>query len=271
MSIHALLAQLLEQESGLAGEPGDYSNLVAWFDADAANVTESSGDVTQWDDVGPSTVALTVPSAQTSPFWSSSVQNSLPGMTFQETGGDIKRKLQSASSIFDNFFSGSGNKSIAFAGRMDDLVNSFTTTNTIASKGFTDSNGWRLRVLANGTMSFSHRRSDGTTWDISAAGFFSEGDLIFGSITYNGGNTSGSGSFRLYNNSTEEFVTAGAVTTGTSGSIGTDATRNLIVGNILDTGSPTNNAPFGGPLFGLWFVKPASTFYDEGYMARWFT
>jgi hypothetical protein len=268
-AISAVAACCAEEQSGASDNtPLDYNDLIAFLDGEQ-DVAHSSNEVSSWTDQHAS-LAFTVPSGQRAPLRLPSTQNGLDGVSFEEAdsgAGAIRRKLQSANSVFDNFFSGSGNKIISFAARLDDLVNSFSTNNTIVSKGFSDSNGWRLNIQADGTIQFNHRRSDGSTWTLSASGFYNEGDLVLGSLTYNGGNSSGSGSFRLYNGST--FITTGSVTVGAVSGIGTESTKNLIVGNVLDTADANINAPFGGPILGLWMTKPGSRVFDDNYMGQW--
>lgn len=272
MSVGALLAILAEEDGGdggggSAGTPLDYGDLVAYLDAE--NGVTGNPDVTQWQSQGTS-FNFTIPSGNRAPEFVASSQNGLPGIDFREASGGsgvLRRKLENGSSTFDNYFSGSGSQSIAFAGRIDDLVNSFSTQAAIASKGFEDANGWRLFLEPDGSMRFSHRRSNGSVWTLTASGFYSQGDLVLGSVTYDGGNTSGSGSFSLFNGS--DFVSTGSVSTGSGGGTGTESNRNLIIGNILDTNDANQNRPFGGPLFGVWFVDPASTVFDQGYFQRW--
>lgn len=251
---------------GGSGTPLSYGSLVEFLDAE--NGVTGTTSITQWTGQG-SNIQFTVPSGQSSPELLSGTQNGLPGVNFAEFvgSGSLRRKLESPSAVFDNFFAGEGVKSIAFAARIDDIVNTFSTANVIASKGFIDSLGWQLEILSDGTIRFRHKRSDNTAWQIQSNGFYSQGDLVLGYLTYDGGNTSGSGSFRLYNGS--DFITTGSVVTGTASGIGSDSSKNMIVGNILDTGNNNNNAAFGGPIFGLWLTKPANNIFDEGYMGRW--
>lgn len=272
MSIIGALIGLLEEDGtaggGIAGTPADYgANLVEWLDAETGVVTSGS-DVTSW--TGSEGNVFAVPAGQRSPTFIASSQNGLPGLLFEDAisgSGILRRKLSSGAALFDNFFAGSGAKSIAFAGRVDDLTNSFTTLQVIASKGFNDSNGWKLFLETDGTLTFSHRRSNGSVWSVSASGFYNDGDLVLGYLNYDGGNTSGSGSFRLYNQT--EFVTTGAVSTGSATGIGSDDTTDLIIGNVVDINNNNTNQPFGGPLFGVWFTDVASNAFDESYMARW--
>lgn len=275
MSAAGMLASLLEEEAvgggqtgGAVGVPGDYgANLIEFLDAEVG-VALSTLDVISW--IGASGRIYDPPGGQRAPLFLAATQNALPGVSFLEdigTTGSLRRKLFDQGNQFDNFFSGSGRKSLAFAARLDDIANSFGTAGVIASKGFEDTNGWRLRVTTSGTLEFAHRRSNGSVWQISASGFYNEGDLVLGYINYDGGNTSNSGFFRLYNQT--QFVTTGSISVGSASGVGLDATSDLLIGNLLDNANDNSNAPFGGPIFGFWMTKPGVNTFDESYMSRW--
>lgn len=257
-----------EENANLTGDPDDYgANLKMWLDAETG-ITTSGSDVTNWVDRD-SSIDFDVPGTGASaPQFEATAQNGLPGVNFEESGGNLSRKLFNNASFLDNFFSGAGFKSIAFAGRLDRLTDpTFNTNSTIISKGFQTSGGWQLFTTSNGTVRFDHRRSDNSVWSVSSSGFYNAGDLVLGYLTYDGGNTSGSGSFRLYDGA--DFVSVGSVSVGTASGIGTDDADTMVIGNKRDPGNLNSNAPFEGPLFGIWFTTPASNAFDEGYLARW--
>ncbi len=254
--------------AGGGGTPLDYGDdLVMFLDAENG-VTESSNNVSQWTDQGDDAFDFDRPGGDDSPQFESSSQNGLPGINFESFGSsDLARRLNNADSGLDNLFGGAGDKTLAFAARADALVDPvFSAEGALAEKGFRNENGWLLLMKSDGSLEFRHKRSDGTFWQISAGGFYSAGDLVLGTLTYNGGNLSGSGSFRLWNGST--FVTTGTVTTGTSSTRGNDGPEDFVVGNQEGSGSGFN-APFQGPVFAMWATKPAISTFDEGYMARW--
>lgn len=268
----ALLAQQTEGSAG-AGAPLDYGgDLKLFLDAESGVTADGSNDVSEWVDQDAST-AFTLQVNTSPPLLRASVQNSLPGIDFTEvpaTNGSLNRKLSANASVVDSFFdSGNTNqKSIAFAARLDKATDSrFNTNNTLASKGFRVSGGWQLFIDSAGTMTFQQRRSDNSIWSMAVPAFYSPGDLVLGYMNYNGGNASGSGFFRLYNGS--EFVTVGNVTVGTSSIIGNDDADQMVIGNIRDPANIDANAPFNGPIFGLWMTEPAANFFDETYLARW--
>ena len=253
--------------------PLDYGTLKIFADAENGVVT-SSDDVTSWTDEAASE-AFTVPANGASPKFESSVVNGLPGINFQQpTGvgnGFLSRKLSANANVVDNFFGGSGNKAIAFAGKLNRLTdNVFNTRSTIISKGFNNGTGWSLSIDANGSMEFQHKfgTSGSSAWKIKASGFYKVNDLVLGYIRYSGGNSTGSGILRLYNNNSGEFVTVGSVTTA-SGSRGSDSSFPLVLGSIIDPTNGNNHAPFEGPLFGVWMTKAADVTFDEDYMSRW--
>lgn len=267
------LGPLIENGAASAQTPLDYDTLKIFADAEE-DVSTSGTDVTSWTDQADSS-AFTVPANGTSPKFESSVVNGLPGINFQQpTGvgnGFLSKKLSANANVVDNFFGGSGNKAIAFAGKLNRLTdNVFDTRSTIISKGFNNGTGWSLSIDSSGSIEFQHKRGSGSSsWKIKASGFYKVGHLVLGYVRYSGGNTTGSGIFRLYNNNTQEFVTVGSVTTGSGSTRGLDASYPLVLGNIIDPTNPDNNAPFEGPLFGVWMTKAADVTFDESYMARW--
>lgn len=267
----SLLTALLSEDTtggGSTSTPLDYADLVMFLDAE--NGVTGNPDVTQWEDQSPAAINFTIPAGQLAPQFSASTQNGLPGIDFSEFPADsgvIDRKLSSADSAFDNFFTTPGAQSIAFAGRIDDLVNKFSTNNCLISKGFQDTNGWQLHIDTSGSLIFQHKRTDGTVWSLTASGFYSQGDLVLGSMRYTGGNTSSAGFFEIYNGS--DFVVTGSISTGTAGGTGQESTSDLIIGNVVDQGTPLQNQPFGGPIFGIWMVVPDNRIFDNSYLARW--
>lgn len=248
-----------------------YENLTAFLDAET-DVTESSNVVSQWDGQSANAIAFTVPSGHIGPDFESSSQNSLPGLSFEDPGSGndrLRRKLSTGDNDLDNIWFGSGNKSLAFAGRWDRTTDQsgFNTASTIASKGIEHNQGWTLQIKPNGTLEFIHYMTNGSRFILAANGFYSASDLVLGYVRYSGGNSNGSASFRLFNGS--DFVTVGTVTTASSSSKQSDASRDFVVGNTLKEGDTNINAPFEGPLFGLWVTRPANNAVDESYLARW--
>lgn len=273
------------QTSGiLAGEgaggltPLDYGDLSWFFDAENG-VTESSNVVSSWTDDGPTGASLTVPSGHIGPDFESVSQNGLPGLSFEDPGSGsnrLRRKLSSSDNAFDNHFFAPPTKSLAFAARLDQASDpqGFGTENTIASKGSRHNQGWALHILEDGTIEFFHYMDNGSRFRIQASGFY-EGSgfpsfpkLVLGHLNYDGTNTSSSASFRLYNGSS--FVTVGSITTASGSSTKqSDASRDLVIGNVLDDTSNNINAPFEGAIFGVWATKPEDNAIDESYLERW--
>lgn len=253
--------------------PLDYGDDLIFF-LDAENgVTESAGAVSLWTGQGPDAIEFEKPGSDTNPFFLSSEVNGLPAIDFSETapGTGLDRRLRSADSLLDNIFSGPGNKSIAFAARVDAFedtnfgVNSFIMDKATTARGATRQ-GWRIRFKDDGSLTFRHYRANGSFWELTADGFYSAGDLVLGTLVYDGGNTSSSGAFTLFNGSS--FVTTGTVATGSSSTIGDDSDGNLNVGNQE---GPTNgfNSPFQGVIMALWATSSGSTSLDQGYLSRW--
>jgi hypothetical protein len=275
-----MMAAVTEQsQSGpQSGTPLDYAGDLRLFldaendvfeDSAGLDPAEDTDDILRWDDQDTS-AAFTIPGGGAAPVFRSNAQNSRPGVDFSEdpdTNGSLAQKLAAAASVVDNHFA-SGAATIAFACRWDKATDSrFNTRSTIASKGYDLSGGWKLDIDQFGTLRFQQRRSDNTTWLIQAPGFYAPNDVVLGTLTYDGGNTSGSGSFRLYDG--VEFVTTGSVTTGTASGLGTDTDDQLVIGNIRDPNNADVNAPFEGTVLSLWFTRPGTSIFDEGYMARW--
>lgn len=263
---------LMAQPVASVGTPLNYGGGLRLF-LDAENDVTLSGDnVTQWDDQDVGTV-FTVPGGGRSPEFESNAQNGLPGINFQQPIGQgfLDRKISANASQLDNHFgqsAGSEVKTMGFAGKLNRLTDSnFNTSSTIASKGIRSNVGWQLQVQSNGTLRFEQKRSNGSSWQLTVPGFYGVGDLVLGTLTYDGGNANGSGFFRLFNGS--EFVTVGSVSLGTASGTSDDSALPLIIGNVLDPSNPDANAPFEGPLFGLWFTRPGSSSFDESYLSRW--
>ena len=265
-------AILAQQNSTQQGDPDSYGgSLRLWLDAETG-VTSPGGDVTVWQDRDNGS-NFTVPAGGVSPPIFANSQNGLPGIEFDEqpnTNGILNRKLSSNASATDNHFNQGTPASIAFAGRINKLTDSrFNLNNTLVSKGFRDSGGWEWIITPDGSMEFRKRRSNNSTWKIRADGFYSAGDLVLAIVTYDGGNASNSGSMRLYNNSIDQFVTAGTVSLGTASGSGTDDLEQLVVGNLVNQFATNQNQPFQGAIFGVWFTRAALTFADEFYLRRW--
>ena len=271
----ALFSSLLVEQGASQGlgTPLDYGNDLRLF-LDAENDVITSGEnVTSWEDQDTGNL-FTVPGGGRSPVFEAVSQNGLPGINFQQPVGEsfLDRKIAAAASFVDDFWGdGSGDKSIAFAGRLNRLTDSvFGTSSVIASKGYRDAGGWELRIQpigGSGTLRFLQRRSDGSTWQISVNGFYDVGDLVLGYLTYDGGNTSSSGEFRIYNGT--NFVNAGSISTGSSSGIGQDTPQQLVIGNVRDPDNSSTNQPFEGPLFAVWMTRPAANQFDESYLTRW--
>ncbi len=258
------------------GTPLDYgSSLLAFWESEN-NVVDSSGEVTSWTDLSDEAYALTRTGNQEGPELEADTQNGFDGINFEETvqADPIDRKLSSDDSDLDNIFFGTGTKGLHFAARWDRTTdhNGFNLRSIIASKlySFTNNNdGWRLEITTDGDLRFNHFFDDGSSWEIEAAGFYSVGDLVLGSVSYSGGNTSSSGTFRLYNNSTGQFVDTGTVTTSSGTDKSNDGAGEFVVGNMHTTTAFGDNSPFQGPIFGLWITKPFTRSLDDRYMQRW--
>lgn len=265
-----LLAALEEESSVASGTPLDYGDDLRLF-LDAENGVATSGvDVTSWTDQDNSDV-FTVPGGDQGPEFEASSQNGLPGLNFKQPIGEtfLDRKLLDPANSVDEHFS-SGSAAIGFAAKLDRITDStFNTSNNLLSKGHLvgTKRGYDISIDFQGSFRFRQRRADGSVWQIRAAGFYNAGDLVLGYVTYNGGNTSGSGALRLYDGS--NFVNAGTVTVGNSSQIGDESSDDLIIGNLKDPSNASFNAPFEGPIFGIWFTRPANTLFDEGYLSRW--
>lgn len=256
------------------GTPLEYGAALQAFWESETSVTGSS-PVTSWVDQTSNAYDLVQIGANTGAVLESNTQNGFDGINFEETvlADPISRKLGNNDAGLDNFFSGANTKGIHFAGRWDRTTdqNGFNLRSIIASKlySFGNSEGWVLEIEIDGSLNFRHFMTNGSSWQIRAAGFYSVGDLVLGSVSYNGGNTSGSGSFRLYNNSTGQFVDTGTVSTASGSTKDDDSAGTLVVGNMHDAGNFNDNSPFQGPLFGLWMTNPFSNSLDDGYMQRW--
>lgn len=254
------------------GDPLDYDNLVAFWESET-NVNDTSGEVDDWTDQGDDAIELAQVGSESLPDLETNTQNGFDGISFEEFAPSepIDKKLGSSASELDNIFFGSGSKSIAFAARWDRTQDqTFGLDSTICSKGYAFGNniGWVLWVRPTGTIQFRHYMTNGNFWSIEASGFYSVNDLVLGSITYSGGNSSSSGSFRLWNGST--FVDTGTITTASGSSTkSNDGSDDFIVGNIHDTTNLSDNAPFEGPIFGLWITKPSQISLDDTYLQRW--
>ena len=269
-----ILAAVIAQQASASSSstPLDYEPDLRMF-LDAENgITLSGDDVTSWEEQDTNN-SFTVPGGGRSPEFESNIQNGLPGVNFQQPIGEtfLNRKLAASASFVDNHFgTGSGQKTIAFAAKLNRLTDSvFGTSNTIAEKGYRLSGGWRLVIAPDGTIRFDQRRSNGSTWSIAVNGFYSVGSLVLGYLSYNGGNSTGSGFFRLYDAGSDSFITAGSVTKGTASGIGTDTFDQMVIGNTRDPDNADTNQPFQGPIFGLWMTRPAATVFDENYLRRW--
>lgn len=266
---------MAQQSAGqAAGTPLDYEDRLRLFLDAEQNVLTSGVSVTSWTDDDPdNSNVFDAPSGARSPEFEASSQNGLPGVNFQQPIGQtfLNRKITANASALDNFFSGSGIKSLAFAAKLNRLTDTvFGTDNTLISKGFrfpASSGGWHLIVKPSGTLTFSQRRSDGSSWSISVSGFYSVGDLVLGYLTYDGGNTVNSGQFRLFNGS--DFVTLGNISTGTTSGIGVDTADVMTIGNVFNPSDGNTNAPWEGPIFGIWMTREANNAFDESYMQRW--
>lgn len=258
------------------GTPIDYGSSLQAFWESETNVTDSSGTVTSWVDQTDNAYDLVEIGHDTGAELEADTQNGFDGINFEETvqSDPISRKLGTDDSGLDNFFFGSNTKGIHFAGRWDRTEdhNGFNLRSIIASKLYSFSNvtqGWVLEITTDGTLRFRHFFENGDPWEIEASSFYSVDDLVLGSVSYSGGNTSGSGSFRLYNNSTGQFVDTGTVTTSSGTTKDDDSAGVFTVGNMHTTTNFNDNSPFEGPLFGLWMTNPFTNSLDDSYMQRW--
>ena len=281
-----LLTALAEDGGGTGGTGGnpfvpsntplDYGNSLLLFLSAEEGITTSGDDVTAWEEPSDAPGIRIFDRSQLNnsraPVFESSVQNGFPGVNFQQPVGDttLNRKLSDPANLVDRHFNRTGGGTIAFAGKLNRLTDSiFDTANTILSKGYNvgTERGYDITITSEGTFRFRQRRADGSTWQISAPGFYSVGDLVLGYVSYNGGNSSNSGFARLWNGSS--FVTANTVTVGTSSTIGNESADELVIGNVYDPSNTNLNAPFEGPIFAIWFTGPASSQFDENYLRRW--
>ncbi|MGI9494013.1 MAG: hypothetical protein ACR2QF_16595 [Geminicoccaceae bacterium] len=269
----SFLSVLIEEESSSqAGTPLDYGGPLRQF-LDAENrITLSGVDVLEWGDNDPDNVSTVfdVPGGARSPEFEAVSQNGLPGVNFQQPVGQtfLNRKLTASASAVDDWWARTGTQSLAFAGKLNRLTDTtFNTRNTIAEKGYRQSGGWQLTIDSSGTLAFEQRRSDNSVWKMEVPGFYSVGDLVLGYMNYDGGNTTGSGFFRIFDGS--DFITAGTISPGAVSGIGTDTLDEMTIGNSLDPLNANFNAPFEGPLFGLWMTTEAVNTFDEGYLSRW--
>lgn len=274
--VGALFTALLAQQAGGAGiaSPLDYNPDLRLFLDSETDVATSGVNVTQWDDADPDnpTQAFDVPGGARSPVVLAGTQAGFDGIDFKQPIGEafLNRKLSASASSVDNWFANPGFNSISFAARWDRATDSnFGTNSTLCEKGYRVSGGWHLFISPAGSLTFQQRRSNGSTWTLRASGFYDVGDLVLGYVRYNGGNGTGDGSFRLYDKDQDAFITVGTATVGTASGIGSDTVDELIIGNIRDPANNDANAPFEGPLFGLWFVVDDRNYGDEGYLRRY--
>jgi len=253
------------------GTPLNYSNLVAFWESETS-VADTGGEVDTWTDQK-SSIVLSQLGVQPGPELESNTQNGFDGISFEETTAPdpINRKIGSSAGALDDFFFGSGTKAISFAARWDRTADfTFNLPSTIASKrySFGLDEGWVLRLSPDGTILFRHYMSNGAFWLLEASGFFSVDDLVLGSIRYDGGNTSNSGTFRLWNGSS--FVETGTVTTASGSSTkASDAAGDFVVGNIYDPLDLTDNSPYQGPVFAVWMTSPFQISLDDQYLQRY--
>jgi len=259
--------------AGGGGDPLDYGDdLIAFWESET-NVNDTGGEVDDWTDQGDDALVLSQISGNTGPDLESNTQNGFDGISFEEfvLAEPINKKLRSTDSELDNIFFDAGTKTISFAARWDRTQDqTFGLDSIICSKGyaFGKNEGWVLWIRPTGNIQFRQYMTNGNFWAVEASGFYSVDDLVLGSLTYSGGNTSGSGSFRLWNGSS--FVTTGTVTTASGSSTKfNDASDDFIVGNMHDPADTSDNAPFEGPIFGLWITKPSQISLDDQYMQRW--
>ncbi len=253
--------------------PTDYgSDLLAFWSAESG-LGRSGSNVTTWRDQEGNT-NLTRPSDDEFPVFVSNAANGLPGVNFEEASpSNIDRKLISFNNRYDNIFNGSGNKTIGFAARLNRLVDTtFGQRSVLISKGFPNLLGWEISVLNNGSIRFQRQRTSLPNFQIIVPGFYSSSSrrLVLGTLTYNGGNSSSSGQFRLWDGN--QFVDRGSITTGGSSTVN-DASAPLTMGNVESTTQTTsgqrNNAPWQGPIMAVWITRPGASEFDDAYLMRW--
>ena len=281
MPIGALLTAIANNQGGLDGDPSDYgSNLLFWLESEQGVSTSGTGpgglpNVISWLDQSANANLFTLPSLpliSRSPLLEANAVNGLPGISFEEAPTAQDRKLSSNADTFDSIFSGLAGfgVTIGFAARID-VINSANTgaDNTLLYKGFDQGNGWILQVEADGTIRFRKRRSDGSIFNFAASGFYSQGDLVLGVLSWNGTTTSDSANFRLHNGT--EFVNVGSVVNGGSGSIGGADNFDMVVGKLVNTatGQENTHAAWHGPIFALWATKPGLTTFDDSYLSKY--
>lgn len=195
---------------------------------------------------------------------------SITGLQFRPTDvNDLGRKLQSSNAIFDNMWSGSGNKNIAFACNMETMSwLGGIGLSTIFSKGLNDGNvnGWGLFINQSGSLKFKARTSGGQTWDLDVNGYYASRQLIIGHITFSGNfSLTPSITIRLWSGTTWQTVSFN--TFGSSLGFIDDSPRRFSVGNNSQDAS---NGPLHGAFGALWFTKPALTSINETYLSRYF-
>lgn len=287
MTTSMLLALMLQQASGRIDSPLDYDPDLKLFLDSEENVVLSGSNVISWGDDDPqnATTVFDVPTGGLSPVNVADASNGFPGIDFQESppvNGFLGRKLTASASNIDDFWARTGSQSMSFAAKWVKQTDTrFSTSSTLISKGFNapqtspPGRGWRLRIRPTsgsstlGDLVFEAGRSDGSSWTLTALGFFTVGDLVLGSVTYDGSNTSGGGFFRLYDKTQDAFVNVGSATLGTTNALGLDTSDECVIGNVRDPANSDVNAPFEGQIMSLWAVEGANNFGDDLYLRRY--
>lgn len=252
--------------TGLVQTPLDYGNrLVAFFDA-ASEITRSGNNVSRWGDRDNSGFLTRVDRAGSNgPQFVSNASRGFPGVNFEEErASSINRKMISNDSRYDNIFFGVGAQSLAFAARLNRLVDTrFGQSSTLISKGGR-SDGWLLTVDGQGNLTYTHNFTS-RNFEITARGFYRSRRLVLGFITYDGLTSSNSATMTLWNGS--RFVRTGSITTPTS-TKKSDTPFALTMGNIFDSTDENENSPWQGPIMSVWMTDQAITSLDEEYLRR---
>ena len=194
---------------------------------------------------------------------------SIVGAQFRPSDvNNLGRRLQSSSSVFDNIWSGSGNKNIAFACKMETMSwLGGIGLSAIVSKGLNNpgQTGWGLFINQSGSLKFKAVKSNGQTWDLDVNSYYATRQLIIGHITFSGNfSLTPSITIRLWSGTSWQTVSFN--TFGSSLGVIDDSASKFAVGNNSDE---TFNEPLHGAFGALWFTKPALTSINETYLARY--
>ncbi len=240
---------------------------------DAANdVIHVSNVVSRWDDQVAFRQFLVPTStpASVSPALAETSQNARPALDFALAN----RRLQNDAAQLDNLWAGSGTKAIHFAARIDSVA---TADSVLVEKGFlgtgTNKQGWRLEVrFSDGALRFRHEDTADGRYDVVIAAGYVSGDLVMGSISWDGVMTTGAGvAVRLYDNATGQFRAYTPSVTLAGATRGSDSDFPLTIGNNVDQTSNASSfdSRFRGVVMGVWFTNPADISLDDSIMSKW--